>query len=67
MNRLDKKKFKKYIEKIIKASVYDILWGGVIGCASELSSAKELRSEGCLNQGWSNSMFVELVREVYNK
>ncbi len=62
MHSVNKRKFKSYIEKIAAASKNDILWKGAVGCASELSSAKEQRAEGCLNQAWSNSTFIELVR-----
>ncbi len=65
LNRINKNKFKKQIEKIISASAEEILWKGCIGCHSELSSAKELKSEGCFNQAWSNAMFIELIDEVF--
>ncbi len=63
--RLDKKRYKKYIDQIIEASVHEILFSGVVGHHAELSSAKELRSEGCLSQAWSSAMFIELIEEVY--
>lgn len=65
MVKINKGKFKKYIEKIVAASANDILWKGAVGCASELSSAKEQRAEGCLNQAWSNATFVELVKLLW--
>lgn len=67
MIRLNNKKFKNYIEKIMKASTEDILWKGVVGAHSELSSAESLKSEGCLNQAWSNAMFVELIDSLFEK
>ncbi len=66
LNKINKNKFKKYIEKIIDASTEDILWKSCIGCASELSSARELSSRGCFNQAWSNAMYMEMVDEVFN-
>src|SRR3989344_3175460 len=57
--RTNGKKFKKEIHSILSASTSEILWSGCIGCHSELSSSKELRSEGCFNQAWSNAMFME--------
>ncbi len=63
--RINKRKFKRYIDKIVKASTQEILWGGMIGHHAELSSAKELRSEGCLSQAWSSAMYVELINELY--
>ncbi|MBI3037229.1 hypothetical protein HYY73_05790 [Candidatus Woesearchaeota archaeon] len=61
MIKVNKKKFKSYIEKIDAASASDILWKGAVGCASELSSASSQKAEGCLNQAWSNATFIELV------
>ena len=62
MASVNSKKFKPYIEKIAAASAKDILWKGAVGCGSELSSAKEQRAEGCLNQAWSNATFIELMK-----
>ena len=64
LSRINKNKFDKQIKKIIEASTKEILWKGCIGCHSELSSAKELRSEGTFNQAWSNAMFIELIDEI---
>lgn len=61
MHRLNKEKFKQYIDNIVSASVQDILWQGIAGSHAELSSTKELRAEGCMIQTWSNAMFVELI------
>ncbi len=63
--RINKEKFRGNITKILEASTRDILWKGCIGCHSELSSAKELRGEGCYNQAWSSAMYMELVDEVF--
>ena len=65
LNKINKNKFKKNIQKIIEASTEEILWKGCIGCHAELSSAKELSSKGCFNQAWSNAMFIEMVGEVF--
>lgn len=65
LHRFNKKKYKKYINKIIEANSHEILFLGATGHHAELSSAKELRSEGCLAQAWSNAMFIELVEELY--
>ena len=63
--RLNKKRYKKYINKILEASTKEILWQGAIGHHAELSSSKELRSEGCLAQAWSAAMYIELINEIY--
>ncbi|MDD5750036.1 MAG: amylo-alpha-1,6-glucosidase [Candidatus Pacebacteria bacterium] len=65
MAATDKKTFLPYIEKIAKASAHDILWQGIIGHHSELSSAAELRSEGCLCQAWSSAFYLELLKKLY--
>ncbi len=61
MIKLNKKKYKKYIEKIKEASTEDILFRGFIGHASELSDAKELNPGGTFCQAWSSAMFIELM------
>ena len=63
--RLDKKRYKKYIYKILEASTKEILWHGAIGHHAELSSSCGLRSEGCLAQAWSAAMYIELINEIY--
>jgi glycogen debranching enzyme len=63
--RLDKQRYRAYINHILKASTQEILYSGATGHHAELSSAKELRSQGCLSQAWSNAMYVELVAELY--
>ncbi len=65
LNRVNNKKFNNEIKKIVEASTNEILWKGCIGCHSELSSAKELRSQGCFNQAWSNAMYIELIDEMF--
>lgn len=65
LNKINPKKFQNQIQKIISASTEDVLWKGCIGCASELSSAKELISAGCFSQAWSNAMYVELIDEIF--
>ncbi len=64
MHRTDRKAFEGYIKRIYEASEKDILWCGSIGNHSELSSAKEQRAEGSLNQAWSSAMFIELHDEL---
>ncbi|MBU0614774.1 MAG: hypothetical protein KJ601_01670 [Nanoarchaeota archaeon] len=64
MNRIDKKKFKSYIDKIYAASSKEIITMGAIGHHAELSSSSKLKSEGCLAQSWSAAMFVELHEEL---
>ena len=60
--KINKEKFKDYIEKIINASTIDMLYNGVIGRPSELSSASELRGEASIFQLWSAATYIELLR-----
>ncbi len=64
MIRLNPSKYENQIKKIFGASSKDILSLNCLGCASELSSAEELRGEGCWNQAWSNASFIELYKEM---
>ncbi len=59
--RLNSKKFKRHIDKILEISTEEILWQGVIGHHSELSSANKFKSEGCWAQSWSSALYLELV------
>ncbi|MBN2457681.1 hypothetical protein JXB31_00955, partial [Candidatus Woesearchaeota archaeon] len=54
------KRYKGYVEKIVKASTEDILYRGIIGHGSELSSARSQKAEASLCQAWSASTFIEL-------
>ncbi len=63
--RLNNEMFKKYITKIVHASTEEILRMGVLGCHSEVSSAKEQRSEGTISQAWSSAMYIEMVNELF--
>lgn len=67
MYRLDKYRYKEFIEKIISASTHEILFSGAIGHAAEISSANRLMSQGCLAQAWSAATYVELVEEVMHE
>lgn len=62
---IGKNRFHSYIEKTIRASTEEILSRGALGHHAEISSAKELGSEGCLAQAWSSAMYIELIREIY--
>jgi len=61
MKRVNAGKFSKFINKITEASTNEILFKGVIGYHSELSSAKELRGEASLAQAWSSATYIELL------
>jgi len=64
MHRLNKRKYAKYVNAIVEASIKEQMELGVAGACTELTSAKELRSEGCWIQLWSNATLIELLREL---
>ena len=65
LHRLDKIRYKPYIDKILNASTNELLFGGAAGHHAELSSASHLSSGGCLSQAWSNAMYIELLTELF--
>ena len=65
MQRVNAKKYKKYINGILAASTDEILNKGIFGYHAELSSAKELEANGCLAQAWSSALYIELIEELY--
>ena len=65
LHKTDKEKYKRYINKIVRASTKEILWQGAIGHHSEISSASSRQSLGCQAQLWSAAMFIELIHELY--
>jgi glycogen debranching enzyme len=65
MHRLDKEYYSKQISRIAHASKEEMLFSGFIGCCSEVSSAKSMRSEGCLSQAWSAASLIELLHELH--
>lgn len=64
MLNVDKKRFKRNVDKILDSSTNDILWHGINGHHSELSSSLKQSSEGCLCKALSSAMFVELVNAL---
>lgn len=65
MFRLNRHRYRNYINRILTASTHDILYRGVIGYHSELSSACEQRAQGCPAQCWSSAMYIELINEIF--
>ncbi|MFP4403138.1 MAG: amylo-alpha-1,6-glucosidase [Candidatus Woesearchaeota archaeon] len=62
--KIDKNLFKEEIEKILNASVNDILYKGFIGNSSELSSASKQEAKASLMQAWSASTLIELFNKI---
>ncbi len=63
--KTDRIRFKEYIDKIVKASTEDILWHGMIGHHSEISSAYKQDAQGCGAQAWSSAMYIEMIDEIF--
>jgi|FLOH01.1.fsa_nt_gi glycogen debranching enzyme len=61
---LNMKKYHHFIDNIYHASEKDLLFSGFIGHSSELSSASNQKSEGCLAQAWSVATFLELAEKL---
>ncbi len=62
MAKLNREKYKFYIDRIVDASVDDLLFSGAVGSSSENSSNSVRTSSGCPVQLWSNSTLLELLR-----
>jgi predicted glycogen debranching enzyme len=58
---VDAERYNVYISKIQDASIRDLLWIGVIGQCSEISSATKQSAAGCFAQAWSAASLVELL------
>jgi glycogen debranching enzyme len=65
LHRTNAEKYRIHIAAILKASTEDILWKGMVGHHSEISSAATQQAEGCGAQAWSAAMYIELVNELY--
>ena len=61
--RIDHERYREYIKKILEASANEMLCQGALGHAAEVSSAKEMTSDGCVCQAWSAAMLLELLDE----
>ncbi len=63
----DKKKYKNYVQHVLKASTNEILHKAAVGHHSELSSASMFKPAGCLAQAWSAALYVELIEELFGE
>ncbi|MCK5123266.1 MAG: hypothetical protein KAQ87_03930 [Candidatus Pacebacteria bacterium] len=57
-------KYSEYINSIMEASTNEILYNGIAGHHSEVSSAKKQTSAGCGAQLWSGAMYLEVLDEM---
>lgn len=67
MHRINARRFRPYIKKVLEASTKDIVTEQALGYPSELTSAEEFKPGGAWNQAWSASTYLELVRESSRK
>jgi hypothetical protein len=66
LSKINFKKFQKNIEAIIQSSLEDLFFDGALGWSSEISSAKEKKSEGSLVQTWSMASLIFLLFFLQN-
>jgi len=64
LHKVNSKKYSKYVNKILEASTFELEKLGFIGYCAEISSNNSLKAEGCLNQLWSSSTYLELLDRV---
>ena len=62
--RINPHKYSDYINKIMEASTNEILYKGIAGHHSEVSSAEKQTSSGCEAQLWSSAMYLEVFDEI---
>lgn len=61
LRKINPEKYEREINLIIKSSLTDLLKDGALGYSSEISSAKNRKSEGSLVQIWSMASLVKLL------
>ena len=67
LNDFNEKKYRKEINGLLLSSTKDILELGCIGFGSEISSAKEQKSQGCYAQLWSSASYIEMVDKLFKR
>jgi len=65
LSMVDSKKFDKEIKAIMSAGTNDVLWNGIAGHSSELSSADNFSPAGCFAQSWSAATYAEAIENIY--
>ncbi|MFA6096661.1 MAG: amylo-alpha-1,6-glucosidase [Candidatus Paceibacterota bacterium] len=64
--RINAHKYSEYINSIMEANTKDILYEGIAGHHSEVSSAEKKTCSGCNAQLWSSAMYLEVFDEMLN-
>ena len=54
--------FSKHVKQLRAACMNDLLWMGVVGHPSEISSACSQEAFGCFSQAWSAALLIECLR-----
>jgi len=62
--KLNPHKYSKHINSIMEVSTNEILYKGIAGHHSEVSSAEKQTSGGCGAQLWSAAMYLEVLDEM---
>jgi len=62
--KLNSDKYSKYINSIMEASTNEILYNGIAGHHSEVSSAEKQTAGGCGIQLWSSAIYLEVLDEI---
>jgi glycogen debranching enzyme len=57
-------KFRSHIDALLATSTNDILWDGMLGHHSEVSSADQYVPRGCLAQSWSAASYCDAVDHI---
>lgn len=64
LHAVNKEKFKSYIDTLLAASTDDILWQGIFGHHSEVSSADRFAPTGCFAQSWSAATYCDAIDAI---
>lgn len=62
--RVNRERFKPFIDKLLISSTQDILWHGIAGSHSEVSSADVYEPRGCLAQTWSAATYADIIEGI---
>lgn len=62
--KINKDTFRPYIDALLAVSTNDILWRGILGHHSEVSSADHYVPRGCLAQSWSAASYCDALDQV---
>lgn len=62
--KINEEKFRQYIDALLAASTADIVWNGILGHHSEVSSADRYMPRGCLAQSWSAASYCDAIDQV---